>query len=179
MKSTTRTDSPAILLIAFASMLAIACGCDPKPANNQDDSRPGTHVHADGSVHNDDDNHHHEEGHAHGPGPHGGTIVDWGGGKYHAELTVDHDKQEATVFIFGNDEKTSTPIDAKEISLTVKDPLFTVSLSAKPLGSEVMGKSSRFVTTHKNFGIRKDFEGSISGVVDGTPYSGNFSEEDE
>jgi hypothetical protein len=52
------------------------------------------------------------ESHVHGTGPHGGTIADWGGGKMHIEFTVNHDKQEATVYILGKDEKTATPIAA-------------------------------------------------------------------
>ena len=28
--------------------------------------------------------------HTHGAGPHGGVVIDWGGGAYHVEFTVDH-----------------------------------------------------------------------------------------
>ncbi|HRA89307.1 MAG TPA: hypothetical protein PK992_14580, partial [Planctomycetaceae bacterium] len=45
-----------------------------------------------------------EHAHGHGAGPHDGTLADWGGGKYHVEFTVDHDKQEATVYVLGSDE---------------------------------------------------------------------------
>src|SRR5262245_31687758 len=52
---------------------------------------------------------------AHGAGPHGGTVADWGGGKYHVEFNVDHKKQEARVYILGSDEKTPAPVKAKEL----------------------------------------------------------------
>ena len=53
---------------------------------------------------------------AHGAGPHGGTLTDWGGGAYHVEFTVDHDKKEATVYIVGSDEKSPSPIKAKAVA---------------------------------------------------------------
>src|SRR5581483_10545550 len=34
--------------------------------------------------------------HDHGPGPHGGTIIEFG--KWHGEFTVNHKTQEATVY---------------------------------------------------------------------------------
>lgn len=166
----------ASLSLAFLACFA-GCGTDSKTAEMDDSSThshgEGTHVHADGSVHKD----HSEEGHAHGPGPHDGTIADWGGGKFHVEFTVDHDKQEATVYILGNDERTPVPIDASEISLTIKEPSFTISLKASPKLSDPEGKASRFVGTHEGFAVVAEYEGSMSGVVDGTPYSGKFKEE--
>src|SRR5437016_3990593 len=65
-------------------------------------------------------------GHTHGAGPHGGTVADWGGGKYHVEFTVDHPKQEATVYLLGEDEQTPVPIKAKDgqLLLTIKEPPF-------------------------------------------------------
>lgn len=166
-------------VILCASMaLTIGCGEPTADSGSGNKAGTGTHVHADGTVHSDDAHNHHEaEGHSHGAGPHGGTIADWGGGKYHVEFTVDHDKQEATVYVFGTDEKTPVPIDAKEITLTIKDPSFTTKLHAKPLDSELMGGSSRFFGNHKSLGVVQEYEGSMSGVVDDTPYSGNFKEE--
>ena len=57
--------------------------------------------------------------HSHGAGPHGGAVADWGGGAYHVEFTVDHDKKEATVYILGGDEKTPAPIKAERIHLAL------------------------------------------------------------
>jgi hypothetical protein len=120
---------------------------------------------------------HSAEGHAHGAGPHEGTVADWGGGKYHVEFTVDHDKQQATVYILGSDEKSPTPIDAASIELSIKDPEMQVTLQASPQDSDPAGKSSRFVGTHEKLGVVQEYAGTMTGVVDGTPYSGDFKEE--
>lgn len=155
--------------------IALFFGCDSKKPDSVaggDPSNSGEHIHDDGTVHESREN----EGHAHGEGPHGGTVADWGGGKFHVEFTVDHDKQEATVFILGDDEKTALPIDAKEITLAIKDPAFLAMLTASPQDGDPDGKASRFVGNHENLGIVKEYEGSMSGSVDGIPYSGNFKE---
>lgn len=121
-----------------------------------------------------------EHGHdhpAHGAGPHGGTLTDWGGGAYHVEFTVDHDKKETTVYILGGDEKTPAPIKAEKISLTINDPMTELELVASPQEGEVDGMSSRFVGTHDTIGIVKEFAGTISGQIEDTPYTGDFKEE--
>lgn len=117
------------------------------------------------------------QGHTHGAGPHGGTIADWGGGKFHVEFTVDHEKKEATVYILGGDQKTPDPIKATSLLLTISDPSFQTELAAVPLEGEADGKSSRFVGTHESLGIVKEFAGTISAEADGTPYAGEFKEE--
>ena len=114
---------------------------------------------------------------AHGAGPHEGAVADWGGGKFHVEFTVDHDKQEATVYVLGDDEKTATPIKAATILLSINAPKFQVELVAAPLEGEADGKASRFVGKHESLGKVQEFAGSISGEVDGTPYVGDFKEE--
>ena len=115
--------------------------------------------------------------HVHGAGPHGGTLTDWGGGAYHVEFTVDHDKKETTVYIIGGDEKTPAPIKATSVHLVINDPMTELDLAAKPLEGEAEGTSSRFVGTHETIGIVKEFAGTISGQIDGTPYTGDFKEE--
>jgi hypothetical protein len=124
-----------------------------------------------------------KEEHSHGTGPHGGAVAHWGGSKYHAEFTVDHDKQEATVYILGSDAKTAAPIKAKDgqiaASITgVKDKgTFDVILKALPQEGDPEGKSSRFVGKHEKIGVVQEFEGTITGENDGTPYTGRFKEE--
>ena len=169
-----------LTLVALGlALFVITTGCkdDPPKADDGDGSAkshgPGEHVHADGTIHKD----HSKEGHAHGAGPHDGAIADWGGGKFHVEFTVNHEKQEATAYVLGGDEKTPTPIDASEITLTIKEPSLTTSLKPSPQKGDPEGKASRFVGTHEGLGVVREYEGSMSGVVDGTPYSGNFKEE--
>ncbi len=154
--------------------IALVAGCDTNksnPSTGKGSSSSGEHVHADGTVHKD-----HGDGHSHGEGPHGGVIADWGGGKFHVEFTVDHDQKQSIVYILGEDEKTSVPIDATEMTLAIKDPPTQVTLIASPQEGDPAGKSSRFVGKHDNLGIVREFEGAISGLVGGVPYSGNFKE---
>ncbi|PHS14844.1 MAG: hypothetical protein COA78_05535 [Blastopirellula sp.] len=113
----------------------------------------------------------------HGSGPHDGTVADWGGGKYHVEFTVDHDKQEGTVYILGDDEKTPSPIKAAEIQLSITDPVMQVSLKAAPQEGDPEGTASRFVGNHESLGVVQEYAGTISGVIDDTPYAGDFKEE--
>ncbi|MEZ6150217.1 MAG: hypothetical protein R3C09_08850 [Pirellulaceae bacterium] len=117
-----------------------------------------------------------EDHHGHGAGPHDGTVADWGGGKYHVEFTVDHDKQEATVYILGADETTAIPIDAAEIDLSISDPAMQVTLKATPQDGDPAGKASRFVGNHEKLGVVQEYAGTIAGVIDGTPFSGDFKE---
>ncbi len=116
-------------------------------------------------------------GHAgHGAGPHEGTLADWGGGKYHVEFTVNHDKKESVVYVLGSDEKSPAPVKADKILLSITGPDFQVELTASPLEGEEDGLCSRFVGTHDNLGIVQEFQGTISAEVDGTPYVGEFKE---
>jgi hypothetical protein len=148
--------------------LTLGCGGD------QATPKPATTSTASDTPAKDDHGHKHA---GHGAGPHEGAVADWGGGKFHVEFTVDHDKQEATVYILGDDEKTATPIKATTILLNINDPKFQVELSATPLEGEPEGTASRFVGKHESLGKVQEFAGSISGEVEGTPYVGDFKEE--
>lgn|GEM_PF-616982 len=122
----------------------------------------GSVIHADGTKH--------ARHGGHGAGPHDGTVADWGGGKYHIEILVDHDKQESTVFILGSDEKSSLPIEAQSIDLSISDPVMQVMLTAAPQSSDPAGKSSRFIGKHEKLDVVQEYAGTIAGVIDGTPY---------
>ena len=154
--------------LLLALTFTIGCGEAEKPAPT-----PAT-TPAASTPAKDDHGHKHA---AHGAGPHEGAVADWGGGKYHVEFTVDHDKQEATIYILGDDEKTATPIKASTILLSINDPKFQVELTAAPLEGEAEGTASRFVGKHESLGKVQEFAGTISGEVDGTPYAGDFKEE--
>lgn len=153
-------------LLALAVVVAAGCGSNepsPKP-NAKPAPAPSKRTPE-------------KAGHAHGEGPHGGTIADWGGGKYHVEFTVDHDKKETTVYVLGGDEKTPAPIKAEKITVSIDDPASEIEAKAQPLEGEKDGMSSRFVGTHDTLGIVKEYAGTITGEVDGTPYTGDFKEE--
>ena len=90
---------------------------------------------------------------------------------------MDHDKKEATVYIIGGDAKTPAPVKASKVHLVINDPKTELDLIAVPLETEKDGKSSRFVGTHDALGIIREFSGTITGEVKGTPYTGDFKEE--
>jgi hypothetical protein len=154
--------------------ISLMVGCGDKTAENPTAQQSGT-----SSTAESDHGHPHEGegGHGHGAGPHDGTLADWGGGKYHVEFTVDHDKKEATVYILGSDEKTPEPITAESLLLTINKPQLQTDLLPVPLDGESGGTSSRFVGTHDGLATVMEYEGTISAEVDGTPYAGNFKEE--
>lgn len=167
-------------LIAAMCVTASVMGCNQSPSTPDqtpsEASHPASGDH--GHDHPDAEAHDHSvEGHAHGIGPHDGTLADWGGGTFHVEFTVDHDKQQATVYVLGGDEKTATPIDAESIELSITDPEMLVTLTADPQEGDPEGKSSRFVGTHEKLGVVQEYAGTMTGVVSGTPYSGDFKEE--
>lgn len=179
-----KTSTLAVSLLAAACLMGVpACGkkTTKAPSSAQATATEHGHSHDDGHSHDGSDSHDHAvdhsvAGHAHGAGPHDGTIADWGGGKYHVEFTVDHDKQQATVFVLGGDEKTPTPLAVEEIELFIKDPQMQVVLKATPQQGDPAGSASRYVGSHEKLAVVQEYAGTITGVIDGTPYSGDFQE---
>lgn len=162
------------LKLTLATGLATFAGCEKPPA-----APPAAPA---APTAKDDHGHDHGPGghaHGHGAGPHDGTLADWGGGKYHIEFTVDHGKKESVVYVLGGDEKTPAAVKTTDGSLllTITEPAFQVTLKASPLEGEKDGASSRYVGQHESLGIVREFAGSVSGEVDGTPYAGDFKEE--
>jgi len=160
--------------LAMAALLGML-GCTQTKDSTSGTTKGGVSDH--GHDHGPGTHDHSQEGHTHGAGPHDGTLADWGGGKFHVEFTVDHEKKQATVYILGSDEKTPTPIDAESIELSIQDPEMQVTLQAAPQEGDPQGKTSRFTGTHEKLGVVREYAGTMTGVVDGTPYSGDFKEE--
>lgn len=175
MKRNLRYSAWFTILLASISVM----GCNSESAapdkSGAGDTAEEEHGHAHGPDGHSHD--HSEEGHGHAPGPHGGTLADWGGGAYHVEFTVDHEQHQATVYILGGDEKTAEPIAAESVLLTIKDPKLQVDLMPDPQEGDPEGKASRFVGKHEGLGTVKEYDGTMSAAVDGTPYAGNFAEE--
>ncbi len=169
----------AILSVLASATAVTFSGCGDSggtsstgPDGGGDSSASATDDH--GHSHDEDGGH---GGHSHGAGPHCGTLADWGGGKYHVEFTVDHDRREAVVYVLGSDEKTPVPIAAGSVLLSINSPAFQVELQPSPLEGETAEMSSRFSGTHENLGKVQEFAGTISAEVDGTPYAAEFAEE--
>src|SRR5215475_468334 len=87
----------------------------------------------------------------HGKGPNGGVVFDLG--KYHAEFSVDHGKKECTVLVLGQDEKTPTPVAAKDLTVTTKETKTKEGKAVPPMTIKLVprdesdGKATRFVGT--------------------------------
>jgi hypothetical protein len=164
-------DFTAVAILASA---ICSVGCSQAPAPAQAPAKAAAAKTSDHGHSHDDDYHH-----AHGAGPHDGTLADWGGGRYHVEFTVDHGKKEAVIYVLGGDEKTAAPVKTADgkLLLTIREPAFQVELAARPLAGEVDGTSSCYGGTHESLGIVREFAGTISGEVDGTPFAGEFAEQ--
>ncbi|MEM6471860.1 MAG: hypothetical protein AAF802_20035 [Planctomycetota bacterium] len=181
-----------VYLVSSYLLAAAIAGCGsatstPNEASSGSSSHGDHgHDHAHGHDHPSGEGHSHgdasgtnlgDSGHTHGIGPHGGTIADWGGGKFHVELTIDHDQQQATVHVLMGDEKTASPISAETIELAIREPKMLVTLQANPLDSDPSGKASRFVGQTEMLSVVGEYSGTITGIVDDTPYSGDFQEQ--
>lgn len=130
------------------------------------------------------------EEHAHGNGPGGGVTFDMG--KYHAEFTVDHPAKEVTVLFIksveGKAEKDwpAEAVAATELTLAIKETKvkegadkgkvvapMTITLKAADAKD---GKASKFVGSDPGIGNVADFEGTVTGEIDGKPSQGEFKE---
>jgi hypothetical protein len=123
-----------------------------------------------------------EDDHTHGKGPNGGVVFDLG--KYHAEFTVDHPKKECTVLFVTGDNKDAKPepVAAKEFTLTTKETKTKEGKVVPPMTIKMLptdakdGKASKFVGTDPGVGNVADFEGTVTGEIDGKPSKGEFKE---
>ena len=121
-----------------------------------------------------------KDDHTHGKGPNGGVVFDLG--KYHAEFTVDHDKKECTILTLDDDEKTLTPVAAKELTLTTKETKTKEGKPVAPMTIKLLpkdakdGKATKFVGADPGLGHVADFAGTVVGEIDGKPSQGTFKE---
>lgn len=115
-----------------------------------------------------------DDDHAHGVGPHGGTVFDFG--RWHAEFCVDHGKQEATVYVLSGNLKRPVALAADALTLSLKEPQVQAELKAAAVEGDPAGKASRFVGRHPALGKEQEFRGTVSGTVDGKAYVGDFAE---
>ncbi|MBA4186469.1 MAG: hypothetical protein C0467_00480 [Planctomycetaceae bacterium] len=159
---TAKLLTASILLIG----LMWTTGCDKKAAP--------TSAKPDEKKHKDDDH-----DHAHGAGPHKGTIFDFGGGKWHGEFTADHDKKEVTVWILGLDEKTAAPIKAEKLRLVVSNIDPKIEIDLIPADKAADGSAHSFTGKHDGFAKPQEYKGTVSFQVAGKQYSGDFEEKPE
>ncbi len=142
-------------------LLLLSVGCGPTTTTTKPSSeKKPEHVHTHGES-----------------GPAGGVLATWGDDEHHAELVTDHTTGEATVFLLDGSATKVTPIDAKTLTLSLKEtPVVVVTLAAKPQDGDPPGHSSRYVGRHDVLKMSKEFSGSISGKAGGKSYTGDFAQ---
>jgi hypothetical protein len=152
---------------------ALAAGCGEKPAASSGGADKGKGA---GGAKKDAD-------HApHGAGPNGGVVFDLG--KDHAEFTVDHGKKECVVLFLAGDNKDAKPlaVAAKEFTLSTKETKTKEGKAVPPMTIKLLpadakdGKATKFVGTDPGLGNVADFEGAVTGEINGKPASGEFKE---
>jgi YHS domain-containing protein len=152
-----------LVAVPLAAFALIGCNSQPPASATKSSAR------SPGKVPEDD----HSD---HSNGPHGGNVIDFG--PHHVELVVDHTAKKATVYILDVTIKNAVPIAVEKLQFSVKTPQFQVDLLADPLPGETKEKASRFSAVHENFAKKQDFEGTLSGMLDGKPYLGDFEGKD-
>lgn len=161
------------VLVPFAllSGLLLLVGCTA-PANNA--KKGGADAQASKDAKKKEPHEHPEEG------PHGGPLAELADGTYHAEFTVDHKTKRATVYILDVTARKSSPLDAKEITLTLTNvkPSVQVALKAEPQKDDPAGKASCYAGSHEAFGKEMDFQGEIRVLINGEPHEGEFNEKE-
>ncbi len=106
-------------------------------------------------------------------GPHGGDLVDFGNGAYHAELVHDHDAHRVTVHLLDSSAKRPVAVSQSEIVLQVfRDGQFVKHvLKAAPGEGEAAGKTSRFEIVDEELceavAHGEDFRGRLRVTIDG------------
>lgn len=120
-----------------------------------------------------------DEDHAHGNGPHGGVVFDFGGGKYHGEFKPSHPDKNATVWILGADEKTAMLIKAEKLKLVVSNTNPKIEIELLPTDKDKDGKASTFTGKDNGFAVEMEYKGTVTFTIDGKQFSGDFEEKPE
>ncbi|VAX36326.1 hypothetical protein-signal peptide prediction [hydrothermal vent metagenome] len=124
-----------------------------------------------------------EHGHAHPTkGPHGGSLIELGKEKYHAELVHDEKAKTVTIYLLDSEAKKAVPVDAKEmvINLTHGGENEKFVLAASSDEGETGGKSSRFVSKNEELVEdldAKDMKATLSIKIEGKSFSGDIKHE--
>ncbi len=125
--------------------------------------------------------HHHGHHHHHGEehkAPHGGTLVELGDHKYHAEIVWDEKAKSITVFLLDGEAKSPVSISSTELVLNIETggKQSQHKLAAKPLDDDGEdGQSSRFVTTDtalfESFHDNDSTAGQINLTIQDKPFA--------
>jgi hypothetical protein len=152
-----KTYGKALAAVVLGLGLVWATGCGKPPATTPPEPK-------------------HDDDHDHGPGPHGGAIIEFG--KWHGEFKPDHAKKEATVWMLGADAKTPARVKADKLRLVIANTTPKIEIDLLPTDADKDG-ASVFVGRHDGFAKEMEYKGTLTGTVDGKPYSGDFEEKPE
>jgi len=125
------------------------------------------------AAHDDHDGH---DGHDHAAHvtPHGGEILDLGGGAAHLEVIHDHDGGNLTVYVLGADMKTAVPVETPVVNLVTKSGPVTVALTPVEPGAD--GKAAAFKGSHE--GLKADpWDGRIRVKIGDKTYQSPLEDE--
>ena len=160
-------------IVAVASLMTGQMGCGGSGGDYQEfktsDIKP-----ADPDAHH---GHHHHHGEEH-KAPHGGTLVELGDHKYHAEIVWDEKAKSITVFLLDGEAQSPVSISSTELVLNIETggKQSQHKLAAKPLDDDGEdGQSSRFVTTDtalfESFHDNDSTAGQINLTIQDKPFA--------
>ncbi|MSR55376.1 MAG: hypothetical protein EXS09_19140 [Gemmataceae bacterium] len=119
------------------------------------------------------------ESHGHSSiGPHLGPLAEWGKNEYHAEFTVDQASKQVVVYILDEKAKAAPSINRAKITnvtLSIKNVTPVVFVELKHDSQKSGNLGIAFVGMSERFAMSGAYVGTISGKIDGKPYSGEFS----
>lgn len=158
----------AAFVLGLGLIWSAGCGNKPEPTKPEEKKEKEKE-----KTHGDDEDH--------APGPHGGLVFHIANGKWHGELKVDHAKKTATLWILGDDEKTSAPIKTDKVRLVVSSPAPKIEVDLLPTDADKDGKASAFTGSNDGFAAEKEYKGTISFTLDKDkkPYYGDFEVKNE
>ncbi len=115
------------------------------------------------------------DGHAE-VGPHKGALIELGEEEYHAEIVNDEKTHTATIYLLDGAVKENVPIEAKDITITLKHDgkLESFKLKAVPQKTDPAGLSSMFSLKDRELVHdlrRKTSEPRLMLKIKGKPYS--------
>ena len=152
--------------LAFATSLLLA-GCG---GGKQDEFKPLENQPEQVEM----EDHHHDEG------PHGGHIIDLGDHEYRAELTMDEQSRQVTVYLLEHDTDDPVAIEDESITLNLRagDQPTQVALQPAPQEGDPEGKASRFQAPGDQIPEQikdiEELEGELSVKIGEKSYTGEI-----
>jgi hypothetical protein len=155
--------------MTWLALIITLAGCEktestlPTPAQKLN-ATAGKHAHAVGET---------EEG------PHGGIIVEWGDGEYHAEVVLQSASSSLLVYLLDSEGRKAAkvkPIKVTQVlaTLTHVTPPLSLELKHDPNRSDSNGLA--FVATHESLSHMETLKGNLSGTIENVKFSADFKQ---